>query len=124
MSKTSEIKLKVHLDEQNMPEKMEWNSDEQPEQWNECQGLIFSVWNAAEQNAMRIDLWTKDMRIDEMNYFVFQTIMTLADTYENATQNEELARKMKGFGEFFAEKAEIFKNPPAAPHSHDHDHDH
>ncbi|MBI3232986.1 MAG: gliding motility protein GldC [Bacteroidetes bacterium] len=111
MSKTSEIKLKVHLDEQNMPDKMEWTSDEQPGVWHDSQGLIFSVWNAAEQNAMRIDLWTKEMRIDEMNYFVFQTIMTLADTYENATQNAELAKKMKGFGEYFAEKAEIFKDP-------------
>lgn len=117
MSKVSEIKIRVHLDEQQVPEKMEWQSDEAPEQWNENSGLIFSVWNPREQSAMRIDLWTKDMRVDEMNYFVFQTIMTLADTYEAATQNEELARKMKGFGEFFAEKAEIFKNQQP-PHQH------
>ena len=79
MSKVSEIKIRVHLDEQQVPEKMEWQSDETPEQWNENSGLIFSVWNPQEQSAMRIDLWTKDMRVDEMNYFVFQTIMTLAD---------------------------------------------
>lgn len=119
MSKTSEITVRVTLDENNVPDKMEWCADDKPGEWNENQALIFSVWDSKAQNAMRIDLWTKDMKIDDMNFFIFQTIMTLSDTYESATENHELAGKMKGFGEFFAEQAKIFEKPDQKGHIHE-----
>ncbi len=123
MPKTSDISIKVHLDENNVPERMEWRADDAPgSELKDAQGMLLSLWDSKEQNALRIDIWTKDMRVDEMNFFFFQTIMTMADTYENATQNVELSRKMRGFGEYFAEKAEVFKD---GGHSHKHgNHDH
>lgn len=124
MPKTSNINVAIHLDENNVPERMEWQADDSPDKgMQQASGMLLSLWDGKEQNALRIDIWTKDMRVDEMNFFFFQTIMTLADTYQNATQNEELARKMKGFGEYFAEKAEVFKNnPPPVSHPHNHPH--
>jgi gliding motility-associated protein GldC len=123
MSKTSEINFRIHLDADNIPEKIEWRADDAEEKnWKENQAIMLSIWDAEQQNALRIDLWTKDLRVDEMNYFMFQTIMTMADTYEGATQNEELARKMRGFAEYFAEKAEVFKKSGDTatdqPHTH------
>jgi gliding motility-associated protein GldC len=107
----SEIKIRIGLDENNIPEKINWEATDSPEEGNQkAEAMILSLWDGEQQNAMRIDLWTKDMRVDDMSFFVFQTIMTMADTYEQATQNEELARKMRGFGEFFAEQAEVFKD--------------
>lgn len=125
-NKISEIAFKIHLDENHIPEKMEWRAtDSANNNWQENQAVMLSIWDSKEQNALRIDLWTKEMKIDEMNFFIFQTLMTLSDTYQTATQNEDLARKMKGFAEFFAEKAEVFKNSgDNGGHSHNHNHDH
>lgn len=122
-NKISEINFQIHLDENNIPSKMEWRaSDASDNQWQENQAVMLSIWDSHEQNALRIDLWTKDMKIDEMNYFFFQTLMTMADTYQTATQNEELARKMKGFAEYFAEKAEVIKGM-TGQEGHDHGHE-
>jgi len=122
-NKISEIHFQIHLDENNIPSKMEWRaSDASDNQWQENQAVMLSIWDSHEQNALRIDLWTKDMKIDEMNYFFFQTLMTMADTYQTATQNEELARKMKGFAEYFAEKAEVIKGM-TGQEGHDHSHE-
>lgn len=122
--RTSEIAFQIHLDENNIPDKMEWRAtDAQNNQWQENQAVMLAIWDSEEQNALRIDLWTKEMKVDEMNYFFFQTLMTMADTYQTATQNEELARKMKGFAEYFAEKSEVMKNS-SGEHNHGHDHTH
>lgn len=32
---------------------------------------MFGFWDGAEQSAMRIDLWTKNMMVDEMGEFFF-----------------------------------------------------
>ena len=47
------------------------------------------------------------MSIEEMNKMMFQTIMTLANSYEKATSEDQLANAMRDFGEFFGEKTEI-----------------
>jgi gliding motility-associated protein GldC len=52
----------------------------------EAKAMILSVWDKDEQNAMRIDLWTKEMQVDEMKQFVHQTILTLADSFEKADE--------------------------------------
>ena len=49
----------------------------------------------------------KKMSIEEMNKMMFQTIMTLANSYEKATSEDQLANAMRDFGEFFGEKTEI-----------------
>jgi hypothetical protein len=48
-----------------------------------------------------MDLWTKDMMVDEMADFYFQTIMTMADSFNRATHQEELVNDMKKFAEDF-----------------------
>ena len=54
-----------------------------------------------------LDLWTKQMSIEEMNKMVFQTLMTLANSYERATSEDQLANAMRDFGQFFGERTEI-----------------
>jgi hypothetical protein len=53
---------------------------------------------------MRIDLCTKDMMMDEMADFYYQMMMTMADTFKRATQQQELSDDMKKFAEAFFEK--------------------
>ena len=109
----SKIEIGVSLDNDKIPSAIRWTAEASGEKDPKtAQGMILSLWDSQEQNAYRIDLWTKDMRVDEMNFFVFQTIATLADTFEEATGNQEVASKMRGFTEYFAEKTKIFENPP------------
>lgn len=62
---------------------------------------MLAFWDGAEKTALRIDLWTKDMMIDEMTDFFYQTLVTMADTYNRATQHDELVEKMKKFAHEF-----------------------
>ncbi len=104
--KTSEIKIDIELDENNIPEKIMWHASDNNIS-AEAKAMILSVWDKDTRNAMRIDLWTKDMDVDEMKQFVHQTILTLADSFERATGEKPMAATMRDFCEYFAEKMKI-----------------
>ena len=65
---------------------------------------MLSFWDGADKAAMRIDLWTKEMMVDEMADFYYQTFMTMADTFNRATKNEALVTDMKNFAKDFYKK--------------------
>ena len=62
-----------------------------------AKAFLLSLWDGQEKTALRIDLWTKDMMVDEMEDFFYQTLVTLADTYQRATQYGDLAEDIKVF---------------------------
>lgn len=105
MGKQSEIKFNITLDENHVPEKIEWNADDSGEEGlKECKSMMISLWDAKENNTLRIDLWTKDMMVDEMKFFFHQSLITMSDTYERATGDKEAADEMREFGKRMAER--------------------
>ncbi len=103
--KTSDIRLSVQMDDEGV-ETIRWQADDAPEPGpQEAKAMILALWDAAARNSLRIDLWSKDMSVDDMNDFVFQTLLSLADSYERATNNRELMAEIKLFAQDFAEKA-------------------
>ncbi|MCE3227780.1 MAG: gliding motility-associated protein GldC [Bacteroidetes bacterium] len=92
--KTSEIKFKVTVDENNLPHKIEWDAPDTGEK-SECRSAMIALWDSNENNTLRIDLWTKDMTVDEMKKFYHQNIMTLTDTYVRATNDNISAEKVR-----------------------------
>ena len=99
MSTEKEIKFTVSLDENHIPEKIEWTASEGGGLSNEeIKAMMISVWDPKEKVAKRVDLWTKDMLVDDMKYFHFQTLMTLADTLEKSTGEVESAKKIRNIG--------------------------
>ncbi|HQQ93546.1 MAG TPA: gliding motility protein GldC [Bacteroidia bacterium] len=94
--KTTEIRFKVSVDENNLPEKIEWEAPESGEQ-SECNSLMVALWDARENNTLRIDLWTKSMSVDEMKKFYHQNLVTLTETYLRATGDEATANKARAF---------------------------
>lgn len=105
MSKKSEINFTISLDENHVPEKIEWAaSDTGEEEKKDAKAMIISLWDAKENNTLRIDLWTKDMMLDEMKHFFYQSIITMSDTYERATNDKVIAEEMRNFGKMIAEK--------------------
>ena len=106
MKRTSEIIFKVTLDENNLPEKIEWEATDANEK-SECKSVMMALWDAKEQNTLRIDLWTREMMVDEMKQFFHQNLMTMADTFERATGEKAVMEDLRDYCAHFAEKMEL-----------------
>lgn len=104
---TSTIELQVELDENRVPEKLMWTADDGGISKEEAKAIMLSVWDNANQETLRIDLWTKDMPVDEMKLFFHQTLLGMSDTFYRATQDEKMTATMKDFCDYFAEKMEL-----------------
>jgi gliding motility-associated protein GldC len=101
----STIKIDVSLDETRMPESIAWSATESTmDAERKAKAMILSFWDGADKTALRIDLWTKEMMIDEMADFFYQTMMSMAETYARATRQDELASEMKRFARDFYQK--------------------
>ncbi|MBC9798042.1 gliding motility protein GldC [Sinomicrobium weinanense] len=111
MAKThhSDIKLSVELDENRVPEKLRWSAQDGGVDNEEAKAMLLSIWDSNKQETLRIDLWTKDMPVDEMKVFFHQTLVAMSDTFHKATQDEKMTATMKDFCDYFAEKLELKK---------------
>jgi gliding motility-associated protein GldC len=106
---TSEIKFNIQLDENRIPEKLNWSAQDGGVETEETKAIMLSIWDNKAQETMRIDLWTKDMPVDEMKVFFHQTLVAMADTFHRATGDEKMTDTMKDFCDYFAEKLELKK---------------
>lgn len=101
----STISIDVHLDNDKVPEQINWKADNSSaEAQQKAKAMMLSFWDGADKSALRIDLWTKDMMVDEMADFFYQTFMGMADSYNRATHNEELVNDIKTFAKNFYKK--------------------
>lgn len=106
---TSKIEFKVGLDENKVPEELHWSAEDSEINDAEAKALMVSVWNADSQETLRLDLWTKDMQIDQMKKFYHQTLVSMADSFERATNDDKMSATMRDFCDYFAEKLELKK---------------
>ena len=98
----SRITIDVSLDEKNIPDQILWNAtDSTADNAQKARAMMLSFWDGADKSALRMDLWTKDMMVDEMADFYYQTIMTMADSFERATHQAELVDMLKNFAKDF-----------------------
>ena len=101
----STITLDVHLDENKVPQKINWNAaGSTAEESQLAKAMMVSFWDGVDKSALRIDLWTKDMMVDEMADFFYQTMMGMADSYDRATHQHEMVTDMKNFAKEFYQK--------------------
>ncbi len=105
----SKIELNVELDANRIPEKLFWTAKDGGVTNEEAKAMMLSVWDSKAQETLRIDLWTKDMPVDEMKVFFHQTLVAMTNTFNKATQDEKMTATMKDFCDYFAEKLEIKK---------------
>ena len=104
---TSEIKFEIELDSNRVPEKLFWTAEDGGIAKEEAKAIMLSIWDSKAKETMRIDLWTKDMPVDEMKVFFHQTLVAMSETYHRATADEKMAATMKDFCDYFAEKLEL-----------------
>ena len=108
-NKVSNINIQVEVDENHVPESLNWTAEDGGVKDEEAKAMLLSIWDSKQQETLRIDLWTKDMPVDEMKKFFHQTLVAMSDTFNRATQDEKMTATMKDFCDYFAEKLEIKK---------------
>ena len=107
--KNSHITIRVGLDANNVPTKIEWQAEDSPDtpEFKPCKAMLLSLFDQDYRDTYKIDLWTSELQIGEMNKFMYQTLRGLADTYHRATNNTEVANDMQKFVQYFGEQTEV-----------------
>ena len=103
----SKISVEVGLDENKVPEALNWSAEDGGVTNQSAKAMMLSIWDHNAQESLRIDLWTKDMPVDQMKVFFHQTLVSMSDTYFRATQDEKMTETMKDFCAYFAEKLNL-----------------
>ena len=103
----SKIELNVALDENKIPESLSWTAEDGGISNEEAKAIMLSVWDSKAKESLRIDLWTKDMPVDQMNVFFHQTLVSMSDTFMRSTNNEKMTDAFKQFCDYFAENLNI-----------------
>ena len=103
----SKIEIEVGLDENKIPETLNWTAQDGGVTNENAKALMISVWDAKTKDTLRMDLWTKEMPVDEMKLFFYQTLLSMANTYQRATNDDKMSATMRDFCDYFAEKLEL-----------------
>ena len=94
--KTSTINFIVALDQNNVPDKITWEATEKPEGGpTETKSVSISLWDHMQKNTLRIDLWAKDMPVEDMKRFYIECIAGLSQSVLTATGDEFMSEEMR-----------------------------
>lgn len=106
--KKAEIKITVELDDNNVPETMMWEStDSATQEQVAVKSMMLALWDHNYKNSLRIDLWTKDMPVDEMKRFFYETLQTMGDSFLKATGETLIVEDLRDYCAHFADKMGI-----------------
>ncbi len=106
--KTAEINIKVVLDNDKLPDSITWKStDGENKEEVACKTMMLAMWDHQYKNTLRLDLWTKDMPVDELKRFFYETLMTMGDSFLKATGETNIVEDLRDYCAHFAEKMEL-----------------
>jgi gliding motility-associated protein GldC len=95
----SEINFEIQLDKDRIPEKIFWDATENPNEGiNETKAISISVWDHYHRGLLGINLWTKDMPVDEMNHFAVDMIGNLVQMINDSTQDPKMVAILENAG--------------------------
>jgi gliding motility-associated protein GldC len=102
--KKSTINFTVHLDQQNVPDKIFWDATDKPDPGlTETKSISIALWDHQQKNTLRIDLWAKDMPVEEMKRFYIDCIGGLAQSMLQSTGDEFMAHETNALCEKLVE---------------------
>ena len=94
--RNSEIKLTIELDEQHIPNKIFWDAtDKKPANQEETKAFSLALWDSSHNSTLKIDLWSKDMPVDDMKRFYVEAMGGMAESILNATGDQTMASEIK-----------------------------
>src|ERR1700712_2558600 len=101
--KKSNINFVIDLDDKNIPERIEWDATDKPEKGpSETKSISINLWDHAQNNTLRIDLWAKDMPVEDMKKFYVDCIGGMAQSVLSSTGDELMAQEMNALCEKLA----------------------
>ena len=107
MKRKTQITLTVTLDENNTPEAMERSAPDGDVKEQSMEAFFLSTWDKDAQESARIDLWSKEMPVDQMQDFVHQTLIGIRESYLIATEDVHMGEAMQQFCDFFASERNL-----------------
>ena len=93
----NKIHIEVKTDENHIPVEINWSAENENIKQRTAKAMALAMWDEKNAALMNMDLWTKDMNVEEMRHFICQTMMTLADTFERATSDKAHAEASRSF---------------------------
>lgn len=103
--KKSEINFKIELDGNNVPEKILWDATDKPESgFSESKSISLALWDHEQKNTLRIDLWTKEMPVNEMKRFYIDCLGGLAQSVLTSTGDEAMSNEINQLCDKLAEQ--------------------
>ena len=106
----SDINISVSLSEDKLPLAISWKADDSGIDGDrQSKAIMIALFDQQEQTTMRIDLWTQEMMVEEMQLFFYETLASMADTYERATNDKVLSADMRNFARSFGERLKIIR---------------
>ena len=103
----SKLIFDLELDVNNVPQRITMNSSDKQADDVHLKSLMVAGWDSKTKETLRVDLWTKDMMVNEMFIMYHQTLMSMANTLEKSTGHDRLAGALRDYCEFFAEQTKI-----------------
>jgi len=104
------IDIQISLNENNVPEHIYWKASDNKNNQANAQAFLLSFWDSETKNSFNIDLWTKEMTMEEMKFFIFQSLLKMSNIIERSTGDENLVHTMKEFSKKFGKMADILKS--------------
>jgi gliding motility-associated protein GldC len=92
----SKINFKIKLDKDRVPEKIEWDASDRPEDaTSETRAIAIGIWDQELNNTLRIDLWTKEMTVLDMKKFYIDMIGGMAESLRSSTDDQIMANRIQ-----------------------------
>ena len=102
--KESSINFTIHLDQNNVPDKIFWDATDKPDAGlTETKSISIALWDHLQKNTLRIDLWAKDMPVEEMKRFYIDCLGGLAQSMLSSTGDEVMANETNALCERLAD---------------------
>ena len=99
----SHIDIRVELDEQRIPVRIFWQAEEDSEAApKETKALYLSCWDDVHQQTLRMELWTKQLRIEEMKRFYIDMLGSMSQGILSATGDAYMSEQLKKLCKEFA----------------------
>ena len=108
--KKTQIIIDLNLDENKIPEKIIWSATDGGVSKMESKAMLLSFWDPENQETLKMDLWVKDMPLDQMKLFFYQTFMSMSDTFYKATNDDKMTETIRDFCDYYADVLDLKKN--------------
>ena len=110
IKKQAPITIDVSLDENKIPENISWSAPDGGVVNQEAKAMLLTFWDGEKNESLRMDLWVKDMPLDQMKLFFHQTFVSMSDTFYKATNDEKMTQTIRDFCDYYAEVFKLKKN--------------